>query len=160
MGNSDIVEKKEFRSTQSYYSAYTSDGNKGSNKGRFERTDAFRAGFSRYEIKSEEVFPGSLSKWNAPNSSGFPMDYDRSSKCVYMDGSDGHCLLIGATGSKKSRLVVMPTVRLLAASGEAMIVCDPKGEVYRRTADYLEKHDYNIRAIDLRAPEKRELFGD
>ena len=141
-------------STQSYYSAYIAKGNKGDNKGRFERTDAFRFGFSRYELKSEEVIPGALSKWNAPNCSGFPMDYDRNNNCIFMDGSDGHCLLIGATGSKKSRLVVMPTVRLLAASGEAMIVCDPKGEIYRRTANYLEKHEYNIRAIDLRDPEK------
>lgn len=141
-------------STQSYYSAYKAKDNKSDNKGRFERTDAFRSGFSRIDLTSGEVFPGSLSKWNTPNCSGFPMDYDRNSNCVYMDGSDGHCLLIGATGSKKSRLVVMPTVRLLAASGEAMIVCDPKGEVYRRTANYLEKHDYNIRAIDLRDPEK------
>lgn len=141
-------------STQSYYSAYKAKDNKGDNKSRFERTDEFRSGFSRYEMISGEVHPGSLSKWNAPNCSGFPMDYDRNSNCIYMDGSDGHCLLIGATGSKKSRLVVMPTVRLLAASGEAMIVCDPKGEVYRRTANYLEKHDYNIRAIDLRDPEK------
>lgn len=137
-----------------YYDAYTAKNNKGDNKGRLERIDVFRSGFSKYDVQSGEVFPGSLSKWNAPNYSGFPMDYDRNNNCVYMDGSDGHCLLIGATGSKKSRLVVMPTVRLLAASGEAMIVCDPKGEVYRRTAGYLEKHKYNIRAIDLRDPEK------
>ena len=144
----------ESRSSQAFYEDYSSRNGRSENRGRFERTDAFRLGFSRYDLQSGEVFPGSLSKWNAPNCSGFPMDYDRNNKCVYMDGSDGHCLLIGATGSKKSRLVVMPTVRLLAASGEAMIVCDPKGEVYRRTADFLDKHDYDIQAIDLRDPEK------
>lgn len=142
------------RTSKSYFEEYSSKSGGNDNNGRFERTDAFRSGFSRYEMISEKVHPGSLSKWNAPNCSGFPMDYDRNKNCIYMDGSDGHCILIGATGSKKSRLVVMPTVRLLAASGEAMIVCDPKGEVYRRTADYLEKHNYNIRAIDLRDPEK------
>lgn len=141
-------------SAQSYYSAYKAKDNKGDNKGRFERPEVFRSGFSRYEMTTGEVTVGSLSKWTAPNCSGFPMDYDRNTNCVYMDGSDGHCLLIGATGSKKSRLIVMPTVRLLAASGEAMIICDPKGEIYRRTADYLEKHGYDIRAIDLRDPEK------
>lgn len=152
--NSYTKETGERRSTKAYYEDYSSKSGRNDNKGRFERTDAFRSGFSRYDMISGEVHPGSLSKWNAPNYSGFPMDYDKNSRCIYMDGSDGHCLLIGATGSKKSRLVVMPTVRLLAASGEAMIVCDPKGEVYRRTADYLEKHDYDIRAIDLRDPEK------
>lgn len=152
--NSYTKETGERRSSKAYYEEYSSKSGRNDNKSRFERTDAFRSGFSRYEMISGEVYPGSLSKWNLPNCSGFPMDYDRNNRCIYMDGSDGHCLLIGATGSKKSRLVVMPTVRLLAASGEAMIVCDPKGEVYRRTADYLEKHEYNIRAIDLRDPEK------
>ena len=146
--------KTTFCSTQSYYDAYTSIGNKGDNKGRLERTDVFRSGFSRYNLRSEELIPGTLSKWTAPNCSGFPMDYDKNAGCVYTDGSDSHCLLIGATGSKKSRLVVMPTVRLLAASGEAMIVCDPKGEIYRRTGDFLEKRGYDIRAIDLRDPER------
>lgn len=141
-------------STQAYYDAYTSSNGKGENKGRLERTDMFRSGFSRYNIRTEELIPGTLSKWTAPNCSGFPMDYDRNAGCVYTDGSDSHCLLIGATGSKKSRLVVMPTVRLMAASGEAMIVCDPKGEIYRRTGDFLEKHGYDIRAIDLRDPER------
>lgn len=147
-------EKTDRRSTQTYYDAYTSNGSKGENKGKLERTDVFRNGFSRYNIQTEELIPGTLSKWTAPNCSGFPMDYDKNAGCVYMDGSDSHCLLIGATGSKKSRLVVMPTVRLLAASGEAMIVCDPKGEIYRRTGDFLEKRGYDIRAIDLRDPER------
>lgn len=149
-----MEKKDEKRSSQSYYNAYASGGGKVENKGRLERIDVFRSGFSKYNVQSRELFPGSSSKWNAPNYSGFPMDYDRNTNFVYMDGSDGHCLLIGATGSKKSRLVVMPTVRLLAASGEAMIVCDPKGEVYRRTADFLGKNKYDIRAIDLRDPEK------
>ena len=147
------MDKKDYRSSQSYYDTYTSNGSKGENKGKLERTDVFRNGFSRYNIRTEELIPGTLSKWTAPNCSGFPMDYDRNAGYVYTDGSDGHCLLIGATGSKKSRLVVMPTVRLLAASGEAMIVCDPKGEIYRRTGDFLEKRGYAIRAIDLRNPE-------
>ena len=156
---SDTMGKKDYRSSQSYYDTYTSYGSKGENKGKMERTDVFRAGFSRYNIRTEELTPGALSKWTAPNCSGFPMDYDRNTNCVYMDGSDGHCLLIGATGSKKSRLVVMPAVRLLAASGEAMIICDPKGEIYRRTGDYLEKNGYDIRAIDLRNPERGDSWN-
>lgn len=146
--------KTDRRSTQSYYDMYTDSGKRGDNKGRFERTNEFRSGCSRYNLRSGELIPGFLSKWTSPNCSGFPMDYDKSTNCVYMDGSDSHCLLVGTTGSKKSRLVVMPTVRLLAASGEAMIICDPKGEIYRRTADFLEKTGYDIRAIDLRDPER------
>ena len=140
------------RSTQSYIEAYSSRSGKSDNKGRLERPDVFRSGFSRYEMQTGEVTPGFLSKWTAPNCSGFPMDYDRNTNSVYMDGSDGHCMLIGATGSKKSRLVVMPTVRLLAASVEAMIVCDPKGEIYQRTGGYLHECKYSVHTIDLREP--------
>ncbi len=154
MNNIVDTPRSDYHSTMSYYDAYTSSRRKEDNKGRFERADLFRSGFSRYNLRSEELIPGALSKWTTPNCSGFPMDYDKNTNCVYIDGSDGHCLLIGATGSKKSRLVVMPTVRLLAASGEAMIICDPKGEIYRRTADFLEKRGYDIRAIDLRDPER------
>ena len=112
MNNIVDTPRSDYHSTMSYYDAYTSSRRKEDNKGRFERADLFRSGFSRYNLRSEELIPGALSKWTTPNCSGFPMDYDKNTNCVYIDGSDGHCLLIGATGSKKSRLVVMPTVRL------------------------------------------------
>lgn len=150
--------KNEHRSTNSYYNMYRTRGN-GNNLAKIENQTAFRSDLSSYEMKTKIICPGSGSKWTAPNCSGIPLDYDKNKGLLYMDGSDGHSLVIGATGSKKSRLIVMPTVRLLAASGETMIVSDPKGEVYRRTADYLEKQGYQIRAIDLREPEKGDSWN-
>ena len=35
-----------------------------------------------------------------------------------------------------------------------MVICDPKGELYRRTSDFLRKSGYGVRAINLREPEK------
>ena len=53
---------------------------------------------------------------------------------VYTDASDSHTLIIGASGSKKSRLVIMPTILNLMKAGESMIVTDPKAELYERTS--------------------------
>lgn len=50
--------------------------------------------------------------------------------------------------------MVMPMIRTLAAAGEAMVVCDPKGEIYKRTSGFLQDNGYDIRAIDLREPTK------
>ena len=142
----------ERRSTQSYYESYTGGNRRKSNKGSLSSPSTFRRGMSSYSIRSRKIEAGSLSEWDMNNCSGAPMDYDSSS--VYVDGSDGHSLLIGSTGSKKSRLVVMPTIRLLSSCGESMVACDPKGELYRRTAGFLEKEGYAIHAINLREPTK------
>ncbi|WP_405374703.1 type IV secretory system conjugative DNA transfer family protein [Pseudobutyrivibrio sp.] len=77
---------------------------------------------------------------------------------VYIDHTDAHTLVIGPTGSKKSRLIAMPLVRILGnkRANESMIISDPKSEIYKRTASYLEKQGYTIHVINFRSPE----YGD
>lgn len=143
----------ERKSTRSLYESYVKSG-KLENKSRFENKETFRDGFSRYKLDQRSIEIGSDCKWDQVNYSGVPMDYDERTKTIYVDGSDAHTLLIGATGSKKSRLVVMPMVHTIAATGENMIICDPKGEIYKRTAKYLKEEGYNIHTINLREPQK------
>lgn len=71
---------------------------------------------------------------------------------VAIDHSDSHTLVVGPTGSKKSRLVIMPQVRILGCAGESMIISDPKAEIYNRTAAFLKNKGYNIMVLNLRAP--------
>lgn len=145
----------ELRTSRSMYEQYVGGGSRqGENKSRFETKNDFRDGFSLYRMQQQILYPGTDCKWDSENCSGVPMDYDSEKGALYVDGSDAHTLLIGATGSKKSRLVVMPTVRMLAAANENMIVCDPKGEIYRRTAGFLDENGYSIHAINLREPQK------
>jgi len=73
---------------------------------------------------------------------------------AFVDGTDSHSIVFGATGSKKTRLLVMPTVEVLKRAGESFIVTDPKGEIYQRTAAGLEERGYNIIPINLRDFEK------
>lgn len=71
---------------------------------------------------------------------------------VYTDCEDSHTIIFGSTGSKKTRLIIMPTVRLLGLAGENMIVIDPKAELYERTAYDLKCRGYTIIAINFRDP--------
>jgi len=63
-----------------------------------------------------------------------------------------HCFVIGETGCGKTRRVIMPSVRLLARTGESMVISDPKGEIYKKTAYYLEKRGYDVKVLNFRNP--------
>lgn len=84
------------------------------------------------------------------NKGGIPLVYDGHT--AYVDAEDSHTLIIGSTGSKKTRLVVMPSVKLLGYAGESIIVSDPKAEVYNRTAREMAEQGYQIRVINFRNP--------
>ena len=65
-----------------------------------------------------------------------------------------HCLMIGTTASGKSSLCIIPTIRILAHSGEkpCMVVSDPKGELFTKTSKILEDEGYRVLSLDLRDP--------
>ncbi len=85
-----------------------------------------------------------------PRGAGMPIM--GNGKEMFTDASDSHSIIFGSTGSKKTRLVAMPTIMCLADSGkpESMVISDPKGELYERTAYYLEKKGYDVMCINLR----------
>lgn len=57
---------------------------------------------------------------------------------------DKHVVVIGATGTGKTRRLVIPTVCSLALAGESMVVTDPKGEISAYTAEYLKGLGYKV----------------
>lgn len=69
---------------------------------------------------------------------------------IYVDGSDNHTLIFGATGSKKTRLFAFPTIGILARAGESFVVTDPKGELYARTSADVKAHGYEVACLNLR----------
>ena len=90
---------------------------------------------------------------------GIPICFDKSKNCVYIDNSDKHSIVIGQTGSKKSRLFAMPMVRILATAGESMIICDPKAEIFYRSYQYLKIQGYDIKVINLRNPRQGNAWN-
>jgi type IV secretion system protein VirD4 len=79
---------------------------------------------------------------------GLPIISDGRS--VYVDNSDAHGLILGATGSKKTRLFVMPLINFFALAGESFIVSDPKGEIYQKTSGLVSAKGYKIIVLNFR----------
>ena len=79
---------------------------------------------------------------------GLPIISDGKNAAI--DVSDSHCIIYGASGFKKSICVFMPLICTLAKAGENMFITDPKGELYKRTANYLKRMGYRIRVLNFR----------
>ena len=82
--------------------------------------------------------------------SGLPVISDGDT--VYLDNSDAHSLIIGSTGSKKTRLFAMPMLELMRRAEESVVVTDPKGELYDLTAQLFEDSGYKVDVVNLRDP--------
>ncbi len=122
---------------------------RGIKSSHFENQATFERNFTRYNPKTSNFIPGKNAHFTTQYG-GIPVgscDGD-----VLVDSSDAHTVVLGATGSKKSRLVIMPSVRVIADAGESMIISDPKAEIYNRTAGYLQSKGYHIEVINLRNP--------
>jgi type IV secretion system protein VirD4 len=85
-----------------------------------------------------------------PERGGLPLFADK--EAVYVEDKDSHTLVIGSTGSKKTRLIGMPALRIYAMAGESFIATDPKAELYKKTYQLLNERGYKIIVINLRDP--------
>lgn len=117
--------------------------------GKFEKDSAFRNSFNKFNIRT---FKFSGKKNSNLLAGGIPLGRINSMQTL-VDNSDAHTLVMGATGSKKSRLVIMPSVYVMGSAGESMIISDPKAEIYGRTSAYLKKNGYNLLVVNLRNPD-------
>lgn len=154
---------EEERSSRGLYSQYNTmmgyARSKERNKVRFEKPEVIRRDLSAMSVREGSYKVVNCSPWDKQNYGGVPIDYDPASDSAYVDSSDAHTLIIGATGSKKSRLIAMPTVLSLAAAGESMLICDPKGEIHRRTVGVLKEKGYSIGILNFREPEYSDKWN-
>ena len=73
---------------------------------------------------------------------------------AWVNGRDGHNILIGAPGAGKTLKVILPSIAVIADAGENLVITDPKGELHAATAEYLAQHGYRVATLDLRFPER------
>lgn len=83
---------------------------------------------------------------------GIPLMYDKEKRILAVDASDNHCICFGASGSKKTRSLVLPCIKVLGCAGESMIINDSKGELFNRMAGTLKEQGYNIITVNFRNP--------
>ena len=80
-------------------------------------------------------------------------------KRMWVDNGEMHNLIMGATGSGKTQIVVFPLVYSLAKHNESMIITDPKGEIYENTANMLRERGYNIVLLNFRNPQNGNAWN-
>ncbi len=128
----------------------------GQNTRYIENASNFERYFSRYDMQNKKYeAPMRYDKKNPYENmwrGGVPLSWNTEQDYVYTDHADSHTLIIGPTASGKSRLCIMPTVRMLGTAGESMVISDPKAEIYHRTAGFLKQKNYTVRVLNLREP--------
>lgn len=118
----------------------------------------------RHELLSENPLDINYARWateeeikdslkplfvgNKNDKSGIPLLV--SDGITYVETSDSHSLIIGSSGSKKSRLFMMPSVLTLCQAGESMVITDPKAEIYEKTSGILKEAGYKVYCLNFR----------
>lgn len=115
--------------------------------------------YKNQEKKELINYPRNPSPFLIGGMGGIPISFDKEKEIVYIDQTDKHSIAIGQTGSKKSRLLAMPLVRILGTAEESMIISDPKAEIYYRTCGYLSEKGYEIKVINLREPKQGHAWN-
>lgn len=130
-----------------------------SEKGFGITTDKKDKGYSRWakekEIK-EELEMVNIKQTDS-KSSGVPLILNEEE--MWVDNSEYHSLVIGATGSGKTQTVILPLVHSLAKAKESMIITDPKGEIYEKTSNMLRDRGYQILLLNFRDPQNGNAWN-
>ena len=116
-------------------------------------------GYSRWakdkEIK-EELDRVEIKQENS-KAAGVPLILNENE--MWVDNSEYHSLVIGATGSGKTQTVILPLVHSLAKAKESMIITDPKGEIYEKTSNMLRARGYQILLLNFRDPQNGNAWN-
>lgn len=120
-----------------------------SNNPNLERPNVIFQGNTHFDIDTNR-FSGKPSYDG--HVGGIPLLYDHDKRSLAIDSSDTHTICFGSSGSKKTRALVMPSIKVLGNAGESMIINDSKGELFTRMAGTLEKLGYSIITVNFRDP--------
>ena len=128
---------------------------------------------AKHYYVSENVNEGTFEDWETIVDSTFEMNFDAD----YMekDGvpivSDGHLargysleqpmMVVAATGSGKTRRLIIQFLISCILSACSMLINDPKGELYKHTKKMLEKLGYKVsNSFNTKAFRNDILSGD
>ncbi len=118
-------------------------------------------GYSRWakdkEIKEDKNVEHVSAISSKVDAAGIPLI--NNGKDIWVDNGEYHNLIIGSTGSGKTETIVKPMVNLLAKKGESMIITDPKGEIYKYSAEYLKEQGYKIIVLNFRDPQNGNAWN-
>ncbi len=79
--------------------------------------------------------------------SGIPLIYEGDD--VYITDRNSHSLVVGSVGSGKTQAMILPLIKLSMLAGNSLVVNDPKGELYKKTALEFKNREYSVVALDF-----------
>lgn len=101
-------------------------------------------------------------KWSRQPEDGGVILFNHNDELI-VDGGDEcrHVLIIGATGTGKSRLIIMPSLvySLRAKKQRSFVVFDVKGELKTATINAARENNYNILNINFRTPTEGDKWN-
>ena len=124
-----------------------------SEKGFGFTTEKKDKGYSRWAKEREIKEELEQVEIKQPRSKAAGVPLILNDKEMWVDNSEYHSLVIGATGSGKTQTVILPQVHSLAKARESMIITDPKGEIYEKTSNMLRAKGYEILLLNFRDPQ-------
>lgn len=92
-------------------------------------------------------------------SSGKGLLIDGKKKCLNLDESFKHLLLVAQTGAGKTTKFIIPNVLQLAEGKNSIIVTDPSGEIFSSTSGYMQSKGFNILKFDPTDPQHSIYFN-
>jgi len=116
-------------------------------------------GYSRWAKDAEIKKTLSLVDPKAYTADAAGLPVINNGKKMWVDNGEMHNLIMGATGSGKTQIVVFPLVYSLAKHDESMIITDPKGEIYEATVNMLKERGYNIVVLNFRNPQNGNAWN-
>ena len=104
--------------------------------------------YSHWENKSNaKNYLHKIDYKKAVEHSGLPLIYEGNS--VYVTKNEDHSLVVGSTGSGKTQSIILPILKMAMLANESVVVNDPKGELYQKTAKEFEKRAYDVIMLDF-----------
>jgi type IV secretion system protein VirD4 len=108
-------------------------------------------GESRWADREEIINSPTIKRNDDEKNMGCGIPIISDGRTIYVDNSDTHTMILGSTGSKKTRLFGMPFINICAQAGESFIATDPKGELCEKTSGFVAAMGYKkIIIINLR----------
>ena len=126
-------------------------------KGKKKEDDGYSRWFKDKEMKSADGIRKVELKSDTLDAGGVPIINDGTE--AWVDDSEFHTMVIGASGSGKTQGIVHPQVKILAKHGESMIITDPKGELYEQSYSLLKSKGYNIVLLNFRDPQHGQAWN-
>jgi len=114
-------------------------------------------------IDGKHYSPIFLNRISQTNVNGLIINSNFTKKGEYYfhAGNNLHNLVVGTTGTGKTKFLLIPTVLMMAKSKNkpSLVIIDVKGEIMEKSYSTLQANNYETHLLDLRSPSSSEHYN-